>query len=118
MKWAAENAIHITLPNAPEDNNYKKTDSFSVWLIRYRDYSIEKVQDGDGNPRVLRFTNVVEKAKHVGKWHGKSRTIEIEVPVPDEAKSKRGGYVVLVHEVNGSDIYAAGKLPDFKRQKD
>lgn len=116
MKWGAKDKILVTLPQTPRNYRINLKDSFSVWLIRYQDYIIQKVKDGDNQDRVLRFSNVVRKAKHIAKWHGDGRTIEVSVPVPDQG-NERGGYVAIIHETNGSDIYAAGKVPDYKVRK-
>ncbi len=116
LRWGAKDKVLVTLPQAPRGFRIDLQDSFSVWLIRYQDYMIQKVRDGDDQERVLRFSNVVKKAKHIAKWHGESRTIEVAVPEPPQ-DNERGGYVVLIHETNGSDIYAAGKLSDYRLRK-
>ena len=112
MAWGEQDSVLVTLPDAPRNFNINLYNSFSVWLIRYQDYNIQRVIDPKGNQRVLRFSNVVQKAKHIAKWHGEGRTIEVNVPPLPEDKSERGGYAVIIHEMNGSDIYAAGKLTD------
>ena len=117
MQWKGKDKILVTFPEIPRNYNINLRDSFSVWLIRYEDFIIQKIKGKDGKDRVLRFSNVVRKAKHIAKWHGESRTIEVAVPEP-EGGSKKGGYVVIIHETNGSEIYAAGKLVDFKAEND
>lgn len=114
MKWKDKDTLLVEMPDANRD--IREKDSFSVWLIRYQDYLIQKVSQGDTAGRVLRFTNVVRDAKHIAKWHGERRTIEVDVPMPAGGK-ERGGYVTIIHEINGSEIVAAGKVPDYKIRK-
>lgn len=114
MKWKDQKNIYVTLP----ETGWKldKRDSFSVWLIRYQDSLVKKVDDGQTAGRVLRFTNVVKNSRHIAKWHGEKRTIEVEVDVP-QGGAERGGYVVMIHSINGSEVVGAGKLADFKIKK-
>lgn len=111
MEWKDKDTVSIHMPNA--NRKIDARDSFSVWLIRYQDYMIQKVDMGQTAGRVLRFTNVVREAKHIAKWHGKQRSIEVDVDTPPGG-AERGGYVVMIHAINGSEIIAAGKLPDYR----
>lgn len=111
MEWKDEDTLSINMPNA--NRKIDDRDSFSVWLIRYQDYMIQKIDSGQTAGRVLRFTNVVREAKHIAKWHGVQRAIEVDVDKP-RGGAERGGYVVIIHQINGSEIIAAGKVPDYK----
>lgn len=111
MDWKDEDTVSIRMPDSNRDID--KQDSFSVWLIRYQDYIIQKVDEGQTAGRVLRFSNVVRDAKHIAKWHGKERLIEVDVDKP-KGGPERGGLVTIIHRINGSEIIAAGKLPDYK----
>lgn len=112
MEWADEDTLRIHMPNA--NRKIDTRDSFSVWLIRYQDQTIQRVNDGQTKGRVLRFTNVVKGAKHIAKWHGKTRVIDVDVDKPPADVGERGGYVTIIHQVNGSEIIAAGKVDDYK----
>lgn len=114
MKWKDQKTLYVTLPETGWKLN--KRDSFSVWLIRYQDSLIKKVDDGQTAGRVLRFTNVVKGSKHIAKWHGEKRTIEVDVDTP-KGGAERGGFVVMIHGINGSDVVGAGRLADFKIKK-
>lgn len=113
MEWADEDSLRIHMPAA--NRKIGENDSFSVWLIRYQDYMIQKVDSGQTAGRVLRFTNVVKGAKHIAKWHGKVRTIEVDVDKPPGG-AERGGYVTIIHQINGSEVVAAGKVADYKSE--
>jgi len=113
MTWKDEDTLLVTLPKT--DREVGNEDSFSVWLVRYQDSLIEKIDKGETAGRVLRFSNVVRDARHIAKWHGDSRTIEVDVPTPPGGK-ERGGYVTIIHQINGSDILAAGKVLDYVLQ--
>lgn len=111
MEWVDQDTLRIHMPESSREVN--EDDSFSVWLIRYQDHVIKKVDEGQTAGRVLRFTNVVKNAKHIAKWHGKVRTIEVDVDKPPGGV-ERGGYVTIIHQINGSEIVAAGKVADYK----
>jgi hypothetical protein len=111
MKWKDQETLYVTMPETNKELDDK--DSYSVWLIRYQDSLIKKIEDGQTAGRVLRFTNVVKSSEHIAKWHGEKRTIEVDVDKPLGGPD-RGGYVVIIHEINGSNVIAAGKLADFK----
>ncbi len=111
MEWVDEDTLRIHMPAATRKIN--NDDSFSVWLIRYQDQMIQKVDMGQTAGRVLRFTNVVREAKHIAKWHGKVRVIEVDVDKPKDGP-ERGGYATLIHLNNGSEVVAAGKVADYK----
>ena len=115
MEWKDDDTITIELPDRDFEINENR-DSFSVWLVRYQDYLIKKIDTGHTAGRVLRFSNVVRDADHIAKWHGKKRVIEIDVPKPPGGK-ERGGYVTIIHKVNGSQILAAGKLVDYRPKR-
>jgi len=110
MRWKDGDTISIDLP---QHNFRQKTRiSAGVWLVRYKDILVEKVNEGENKDRVQRFSNVVQSIKHVGKWYGAPRLIEVDVPKPQGGKES-GGYVVLVGELMGSDLMSAGKLKDY-----
>lgn len=111
MEWVDDNTLRIHMPNA--NRKIDTRDSFSVWLIRYQDHMIQRVEEGQTAGRVLRFTNVVRGAKHIAKWHGTMRTVEVDVDKP-VGGDERGGYVTIIHQINGSEIMAAGKVVDYK----
>ncbi len=111
MEWVDEDTLRIHMPNA--NRKIDSRDSFSVWLIRYQDHMIQRVEEGQTAGRVLRFSNIVRGAKHIAKWHGTMRTIEVDVEKPIDGP-ERGGYVTIIHQINGSEIMAAGKVPDYK----
>lgn len=110
VKWKDEDTISIYLPQ----NTIKQISRITagVWLVRYKDILIEKVAKGENKDRVVRFSNVVQSVRHVGKWYGVPRLIEVDVPKP-VGGHESGGYVVLVGEIMGSDILSAGRLKDY-----
>jgi len=67
--------------------------------------------------RVLRFSNIIQNSKHIGKWHQQMRVLDIDVEPPQGGKD-RGGYVVLIQEMMGEPILAAGKLVDYPHPND
>lgn len=115
MEWKDKDTLSINMPES--NRKIDDRDSFSVWLIRYQDYLIQKVDTGQTAGRVLRFTNVVKEARHIAKWHGKMRTIEVDVD-PPKGGHERGGYVVMIHQINGSEVIAAGKVADYAVDND
>ena len=115
MRWKDKDTISIHLPEDPRANKAKK--SASVWIVRYKDMMVERVETGLNKGRVLRFSNVIQDIKHIGKWHQQMRTIEIDVP-PPQGGYERGGYVVLVQEMMGEPVLAAGKLIDYPHPND
>lgn len=115
MEWVDEDTLRIHMPNATR--KISDHDSFSVWLIRYQDQMVKKVDSGQTAGRVLRFTNVVRNAKHIAKWHGKTRIVEVNVDKPPGGV-ERGGYVTIIHQINGSEVVAAGKVADYKTKEE
>ncbi len=115
MRWKDKDTITIHLPEDPNAETTKV--SASVWIIRYKDMMVEKVDKGMNKGRVLRFSNIIQDIKHIGKWHSKMRTIDVDVAPPQGGKEK-GGYVVVVQEMMGEPVLAAGKLVDYPHPND
>jgi hypothetical protein len=115
MRWKDKDTIAVHLPEDPKAGKNKK--SASVWIIRYKDMMVEKVEEGMNKGRVLRFSNIIQNIKHIGKWHSQMRTIEVDVPAPQGGR-ERGGYVIMVQEMMGQKVLAAGKLPDYPHPND
>jgi hypothetical protein len=115
MRWKDKDTITIHLPEDPKAKKVKK--SASVWIVRYKDMMVEKVDAGLNKGRVLRFSNVIQDIKHIGKWHQQMRTVDIDVPAP-QGGFERGGYVILVQEMMGEPVLAAGKLVDYPHPND
>lgn len=115
MRWKDKDTITIHLPEDPKAKKDKK--SASVWIIRYKDMVVERVDTGLNKGRVLRFSNVIQDVKHIGKWHQQMRTVDIDVP-PPPGGYERGGYVVVVQEMMGEPMLAAGKLVDYPHPND
>ena len=115
MRWKDEDTISIQMPNDPKGEAQKR--SSGIWLIRYKDMAVEKIEDGVNKGRVLRFSNIVQDIRHIGKWHSMMRIIEFDVPKPQGGK-ERGGYVVVSQEMMGDPILASGKLPDYPHPND
>lgn len=115
LSWKDQDTITVHLPEDP--NIEKNPRSASVWIVRYKDIVVEKVEEGINKGRVLRFSNVIQDTKHIGKWHGHMRSMDIDVPPPQGGK-ERGGYVILVQELMGSPVLAAGKLEDYPHPND
>jgi len=115
MQWKDKDTITINLPQ----DSVKRLDpvTASVWLVRYKDMSVEKINAGVNQGKVLRFSNIVQDIKHIGKWHGMTRSIDVDVPKLTGGKN-RGGYAVLVQEVMGGEMLAAGKLDDYPMPND
>jgi hypothetical protein len=111
LSWQYQETLYVTLPNTTWRLDDK--DSYSVWLLRYQDSVVKKLTEGQTAGRVLRFSNVVKSSKHIAKWHGEKRTIEVPVGAPPGGND-RGGYVVMIHQLNGSDVIGAGKVMDYK----
>lgn len=115
MRWKDKDTITVHLPEDPKAGEVKT--SASVWIIRYKDMMVEKVDQGMNKGRVLRFSNIIQDIRHIGKWHSQMRTINVDVPAPQGGKDK-GGYVILVQEMMGDPVLAAGKLADYPHPND
>lgn len=115
MSWKDKDTITVHLPEDPKTKKDKT--SASVWIVRYKDMMVEKVDKGMNKGRVLRFSNIIQDVKHIGKWHSQMRTIDVDVPAPQGGKEK-GGYVILVQEMMGEPVLAAGKLVDYPHPND
>ena len=115
MTWKDDDTITIHLPQRP--NNEKEKINASVWIIRYKDMAVEKIEEGVNKGRVLRFSNIIQSIRHIAKWHGDLRTIDVDVPKP-EGGTERGGYVVSVAETMGDPVVAAGKIEDYPHPND
>lgn len=109
LRWKDKDTISIHLPQ-----QLSKTAKInaSVWLVRYKNMDVVRMDQGINAGRVLRFSNVIENITHVGKWHGNTRVVNIDVTPPKGGREK-GGYVVLVGEMLGSEYLSAGKLEDY-----
>lgn len=116
VRWKDNDTLSIMLPEGVKRRK-KQVINASVWLVRYRDMKVEKINEGVNKGRVLRFSNIISDIKHIGKWHGAVRTIEVDVPTPLGGKD-RGGYVVLVGEMLGERIMVAGKVSDYPMASD
>jgi hypothetical protein len=115
MQWKDKDTLTINLPQHP--NSAKERISGSVWLIRYKDMEVQKIESGQNAGRVLRFSNIIQDSRHIGKWYGGMRSIEVDVTAPKGGKD-RGGYVVVVQEMMGEPMQAAGKLEDYPMPND
>ena len=110
MTWKDGDTVSISLPEVQPEGD--KPINASVWIVRYKEMSVEKMDTGVNKGRVLRFSNIVQSITHVAKWHGEKRTIETDVAVPLGGK-ERGGYIVLVAPYLGAQYLAAGQLKDY-----
>lgn len=115
MSWKDKDTITVHLPEDPKAGNSKR--SASVWIVRYKDMMVEKVDQGMNKGRVLRFSNIIQNVKHIGKWHSQMRMIDVDVPPPQGGKDK-GGFVILVQEMMGEPVLAAGMLKDYPHPND
>lgn len=115
MEWKDKDTITIHFPQDPKVEKFNI--NASAWLVRYKGVHIEKINEGLNKGRVLRFSNVIQNIRHVAKWHGTVRTIDIDVPVPQGGKEK-GGYVILVSAMMGESVMAAGQLEDYPLPND
>ena len=109
MKWTDADTISISLPAL---EGYRDWSSASLWLVRYKDSHIAKMDSGVNAGRVLRFSNIVQDSRHIGKWHGQARSFELDVAKPPGGENK-GGYVIIAQEMMGQPVLAAGKLVDY-----
>jgi hypothetical protein len=116
MQWKDKDTITIGLPQHPRASAKNKI-SGSVWLIRYKDMEVQKIDVGQNAGRVLRFSNIIQSIRHIAKWHGTVRSLDIDVDPPKGGKD-RGGYVILVQEMMGEPVQAAGKLEDYAMPND
>lgn len=107
MRWTGKGTITISLPQ-----DTVQPVLASVWLIRYKNTHVEKMNSGVNKDRVLRFSNVVQYSQHIGKWYGQPRDIIVNVP-PPQGGTEVGGYAVLVKKTIDGEILAAGNLPDY-----
>lgn len=109
--------VRLYLP--ADDHMYRdRGKSHGVWLIRYVNSDVLKIDPDDENdkPRIVRYTNIVKRMYHVGKWYGDPRTIDVDLNVFDpDIRNKPGGWVAMIQRFNGDRIVAAGKMPDEKR---
>src|SRR5690606_13611893 len=99
MKWKDKDTVTIHTPEA-QNPDLRDWRSASLWLIRYKDIEIEKVDEGVNKGRVLRFSNVIQSIDHIAKWYGPARIIDVDVAAP-EGGEMRGGYVVIAQELMG-----------------
>ena len=109
LRWKDKDTISIHLPNAKEED--KKINA-SVWVVRYKNMDVVRMDKGINAGRVLRFSNVIQNITHVAKWHGDMRVVNVDV-TPPAGGNEKGGYVVLVGEMLGMPYMAAGKLEDY-----
>lgn len=109
MRWKDKDTISIHLPQAENEN--AKINA-SIWIVRYKNMAVNKMDTGINKGRVLRFSNIVQSITHIGKWRGVMRDLDIDVTAPQGGK-ERGGYAILISENYGSPYLAAGNLPDY-----
>lgn len=109
LRWKDKDTISIHLPQQLSEGAQVNA---SVWLVRYKNMDVVRMDSGINAGRVLRFSNVIENITHVAKWHGNMRVVNVDVTPPQGGKQK-GGYVVLVGEMLGTEYLAAGKLEDY-----
>ncbi|MFA5592952.1 MAG: DUF1223 domain-containing protein [Micavibrio sp.] len=114
MRWKDKETLSVYLPTAAGNRYWH---SASLWLVRYKDIIIQRVDQGVNKGRVLRFSNVIQDMRHVGKWHGQHRVIDFKVP-PAQGGDERGGYVILAQEMMGEPMLAAGILKDYAHPND
>lgn len=114
-KWKDKDTITIHLPQGVETIFGKP--SGSVWIIRYKDMAVERIDEGVNRGKVLRFSNIVQDIRHVGKWRGDIRSFDVDVAPPQGGK-ERGGYAIVVQEMMGRPMLAAGMLPDYPMPND
>jgi hypothetical protein len=115
LTWKDEDTITVNLPNDPISKD--KGVNAGVWIVRYKDMDVQKVESGVNAGRVLRFSNIIQDTRHIAKWRGQERTIDVDVEKPKGGK-ERGGHVILVQEFMGSPILAAGRLADYPMPND
>lgn len=115
VRWKDKNTLNIALPQAPESRWGQPT--ASVYLVRYKDMQVERIDTGVNKGKVLRFSNIIQDTKHIAKWRGNLRDFDVDV-IPPTGGKDRGGYVILVQEVLGGPILAAGKVPDYALPND
>lgn len=109
MRWSGKGTITISLPQRLDPNPLSAA---SVWLIRYKNTHVEKMDHGVNKDRVLRFSNVIQYSQHIGKWYGEPRDIIANVPLP-QGGAEAGGYAVIVKTMIDGKILAAGRLEDY-----
>lgn len=114
MRWKDRNTISIHLPKGSPKLGRVNA---SVWLVRYKDMAVERMDKGVNKGRVLRFSNVIQDITHIAKWHGAARVIDVDVTPPQGGK-ERGGYAILAAERLGSPYLVAGKLKDYPLASD
>lgn len=114
LRWKDADTITAQLPNTTGIKNWN---SASLWIVRYKDITIQKVDTGVNAGRVLRFSNVIQDIRHVGKWHGQERSIDIDV-APPLGGADRGGFAIIAQEIMGTQMLGAGKLADYPMPND
>lgn len=115
VKWKDKDTLNISLPQAPESRWGQPT--ASVYLVRYKDMQVERIDSGVNQGKVLRFSNIIQDTKHIAKWRGNMRDFDVDVDPPLGGK-ERGGYVVIVQEVLGGPMLAAGRVADYAMPND
>ncbi len=115
MQWKDDNTITVHLPEDPKLE--RRNMNASVWIIRYKDMDVQRVDEGVNKGRVLRFSNIIQDIRHIAKWHGHTRSIDVDVPKPQGGRD-RGGFVIVVQEMMGDPVLAAGKLVDYPHPND
>lgn len=114
LRWKDKDTITANLPTITGVKNWN---SASLWIIRYKDIMIQKVDTGVNAGRVLRFSNVIQDVRHIGKWHGQARSIDIDV-APPAGGADRGGFAIIAQEMMGAPMLGAGKLADYPMPND
>lgn len=115
MQWKDKDTITVHLPRDPKTE--ESSINASVWIIRYKDMEVQRVDSGVNKGRVLRFSNIIQDIRHIAKWHGHTRSIDVDVPAPEGGKD-RGGFVIVVQQMMGEPVLAAGKLVDYPHPND
>jgi len=108
VDWVARDTLEIKIP---EQSKYQDH-SYNVWLLRYRDGLIKKIEEGENAGRIVKFTNLVEEINQVTKWNGLEKELTVKVGPPPGGKL-RGGYAVLIQRLNGDRVIGAGKVIDY-----
>jgi len=108
VDWIDREMLQI---NIPAQAQYRDN-SYNVWLLRYRDSLIKKIEEGENAGRIVKFTNLVEEINQVTKWNGLEKDLTVKVGAPPGG-NLRGGYAVLIQRLNGDRVIGAGKVVDY-----
>jgi hypothetical protein len=105
-------SVVIALSAAPAEAPVK--DEATVWLVRYADKAVVKVEHGENEDRTLAFRHVVRAIMPVGMWSG--APVRIALPRADLMAAlgnapQEQAFAVIVQEAKMGAVLGAARVP-------